>query len=236
MLRMSHLTYFFLINIFLVVFVLLSCALFYFFFYIYGKKRLHSIKFNPSYPDKKTIKLEIKLTLFTICSFLFWSLVTYVSYLENLNLLYTSWDDYGLIYLVMNIFLIAVVHDAYFYWLHRWQHHRSGKWMNHTVHHTFVNPTPFATLAVNIKESIVHMFFYCFITFIIPINLSVLILYLVISHLLSIIGHNGYNISNLPSQYFINAKDHYNHHKYVGGNFGLYFQFWDRWCKTQVKK
>jgi lathosterol oxidase len=41
-------------------------------------------------------------------------------------------------------------------------------------------------------------------------------------------------LERAPLRWLITATHHDAHHKRFNGNYGLYFQFWDRWAGTEV--
>lgn len=71
-----------------------------------------------------------------------------------------------------------------------------------------------------------------------PIHPIAFGLFLMWQMLFNVIGHTGYeyNSSRLmrsPLRYLINTPtNHAMHHESMRGNFGLYFNFWDRLMRT----
>jgi Delta7-sterol 5-desaturase len=55
----------------------------------------------------------------------------------------------------------------------------------------------------------------------------------------NLIGHLGYEVypanwnQLLMRRWKTPGLHHYLHHQMVSGNYGLYFRWWDKWCRTE---
>jgi sterol desaturase/sphingolipid hydroxylase (fatty acid hydroxylase superfamily) len=68
--------------------------------------------------------------------------------------IYTDWNAYGAWYIPISFLLLLVLHDTYFYWVHRLMHHPRLFNRLHRVHHQSFNPTPWASLSFHPLEAI----------------------------------------------------------------------------------
>lgn len=158
--------------------------------------------------------------------------------------MYTSLGDHGLGYYALTVFLAFFAHDTAFYWSHRAMHHPWLFARVHRVHHESVDPTPFATSAFHPFEAAVESLagLAPMIVFVLmPWHMSVPIVWGTGQILFNVIGHGGFEI--YPRRWLewpilrwkTPAFHHYMHHQRVGGNYGLYFRFWDKVCGTEFK-
>ncbi len=65
-----------------------------------------------------------------------------LSPIKNYTLLYNNVADYGIAYLIFSVALALIIHDTYFYWMHRLLHHRRIFRHTHLLHHKSTNPRP----------------------------------------------------------------------------------------------
>lgn len=160
------------------------------------------------------------------------------------NRMYTDIEEYGWPYYALVVGLTFVVHDTWFYWSHRAMHH---PWLFdrfHRLHHESVDPTPFTTYSFHPLEAIVEGMgglMISLVLMIMPWHVSVPVVWGIGQILFNSIGHLGYEIypsnwNRLPLlRWKAPAMHHYMHHQRVGGNYGLYFRFWDRLCGTEFR-
>jgi uncharacterized protein (DUF2147 family) len=134
--------------------------------------------------------------------------------------------------------LLFLIHDTYFYWMHRFIHHpKLFKWF-HLVHHRSVNPSPWAAYAFHPLEAFLESMIFVIFLFTLPISGWHLLIFFVISLTYNVYGHLGYEL--YPAGFnrhwlgrWVNTSVSHNlHHHYFKGNYGLYFLFWDRLMGT----
>lgn len=138
--------------------------------------------------------------------------------------------------------LIIVVHDAYFYWTHRWLHQRRWFRAVHGRHHASLHPTPWAAYAFHPVEALVQAAFLPLFLWLVPLHGGVIVLFLVHMILRNAIGHCGHEL--MPWRWarrgwlgwITPVSHHHFHHARNRGNFGLYFTWWDRWCGTEDRE
>jgi sterol desaturase/sphingolipid hydroxylase (fatty acid hydroxylase superfamily) len=143
--------------------------------------------------------------------------------------LYHSVEDYGIPYFFASIFIMILTHDTYFYWTHRMMHH---KWLFkyvHLTHHRFSNPTPWAAFAFHPLEAFISIGVIPIILFLIPYHQGALIIFITFLMVYNAIIHLGFPLPYLSSGKYQNSGiDHNLHHQGFRGNYGLYFNLWDR--------
>jgi hypothetical protein len=150
-------------------------------------------------------------------------------------------SDYGWAYFVFSIVLMIVLHDTWFYWTHRLMHHPKLYKYIHKVHHQSTDPSPFAAFSFHPLEALVEAGAYIIFSFLFPVHLMALIGWQLLQMLLNVIGHLGYEIypNGFSTHWLFKFKTpstHHNlHHSHFSGNYGLYFTWWDKWCKTEFK-
>ncbi len=189
-------------------------------------------------PGRKQIKREI---LYSIASTLIFGLINGVLFGYGLfehAQVYRHVADFGWAYFCVSMVLMAIVHDTYFYWMHRLMHHRALFRYFHRVHHLSTNPTPWASYAFHPLEAVVEAGAVILIIFILPVHGLALLIFETISIAINVYGHLGYELypANWSRHWFgrwINTSvAHNTHHATARHNYGLYFLFWDRLCGT----
>lgn len=147
--------------------------------------------------------------------------------------MYFAVDAYGWGYWWFSILVMALVHDTYYYWAHRWMHHPRVFRHVHKLHHQFGDPTPYASYAFHPLEAIVEVAWFLPLAFIIPIHPGAVGVYVVILTVLNVISHMGYEFYPVAvGRYFITSTHHNLHHSRARGHFMLYFNLWDRLMGT----
>jgi sterol desaturase/sphingolipid hydroxylase (fatty acid hydroxylase superfamily) len=134
--------------------------------------------------------------------------------------------------------LVIVVHDAYFYWTHRFMHlPGTFRWM-HWEHHRSQAPTVFTAYSFSIPEAIVQGLFGVFYIAFFPGNFTTLIFFYTVEIAHTVAIHSGFEFG--PRSWVLGrfgwlcgATHHDLHHRTGRNGFGLYFRFWDRLMKTE---
>jgi lathosterol oxidase len=140
---------------------------------------------------------------------------------------------------VLSFPLVLIVHDAYFYWTHRWMHHPALFKFFHWEHHKSQAPTVFTAYSFAIPEAIVQGLFGVFYVALFPATFATLIFFQFVEILHNLMIHSGVDV--LPRTlvthkrwgWLAGAAHHDLHHRTSRGNFGLYTRFWDRVMKTE---
>jgi hypothetical protein len=165
----------------------------------------------------------------------------YVAQMNGFTQIYDKVSDYGWAYFVFSIVLMIVLHDTWFYWTHRLMHHPKLYKYIHKVHHQSTDPSPFAAFSFHPLEALVEAGADIIFSFLFPVHLMALIGWQLLQMLLNVMGHLGYEIypNGFSTHWLFKFKTpstHHNlHHSHFSGNYGLYFTWWDKWCKTEFK-
>lgn len=206
-------------------------------FWKYGAEKFIDKKIPSRVKRKESppllVKLEIRYSLITMLMVALILTLIKLMGQYNLNQIYYQVSDYGWVYFVLTIPLMLLIHDAYFYFLHRTLHHRKLYKKFHVIHHLSVNPTPFAAYSFHPLEGFLSSAILLIISVVIPVHINALIIFSTIWTVVNINGHLGYELfPGNKNKWINNSTGHHLHHQGVNGNFGLYFTFWDRLFNT----
>jgi lathosterol oxidase len=153
--------------------------------------------------------------------------------------IYKDADAHPSWWIPLSVFVALVIHDTYFYWMHRTIHHDKIFKHIHLTHHLSVNPTPFASYSFHAIEAVLEAAILAILVVVIPMHPKAIASFALISFIINVYGHLGYEI--MPKWFrktflfeILNTSCHHNlHHKKFKGNYGLYFRVWDRIMGTE---
>ncbi|MGS0749006.1 sterol desaturase family protein [Halpernia sp. GG3] len=193
-------------------------------------------------PKTAQIEKEIFWSITSSAIFAFFGAVTYWLYLEGFTAIYVNLTKFGIWYLPVSMFLVLIIHETYYYWLHRGMHFPKVYKIIHKVHHNSLSSTPWTAFSFHPWESILEALIVPIILIFLPVNIYVLLFYLVFMTFSSVINH--LDIEVYPESFrksafgklWIDATHHHFHHKEFVTNYGLYFTFWDKIMKTESRK
>ena len=158
---------------------------------------------------------------------------------KNYTRVYTNLADYPTWWLWLSFILSLVIHDTYFYWMHRILHHKRLFKYTHLLHHRSTNPSPWASYSFHFIEAWTEGGALLVIVLLIPIHPIAIIMFTIGGFMINVYGHLGYEIlpkrfRKSPSFGFFNTSVYHNlHHSKFNGNYGLYFRYWDRLMGTE---
>ncbi len=130
------------------------------------------------------------------------------------------------------------MHDTYFYWTHRLIHHPKLFRLFHSVHHESHNPSPWAAYCVSPGEAVIQAGIIPLVALTLPIHPVAFGLFWFLQVTIAVAGHTGYEfhakwlMDSWLGKFFSTPTNHIQHHDSFKGNFGLYFNLWDRWMGT----
>ncbi|MFK7773478.1 MAG: sterol desaturase family protein [Saprospiraceae bacterium] len=159
--------------------------------------------------------------------------------LQEYTQFYTNLSDYSLWWIPTSVVLGLVIHDTYFYWMHRTVHQPKFYKMIHLLHHKSINPSPWTSYSFHFTEGVLEAMVAPIILVLLPMHPLSLILFTLSSFAINVYGHLGYEIAPRWFRHsflfeIMNTSTHHNlHHEKVKGNYGLYFRFWDRLMGTE---
>lgn len=236
-----YLLIWFLITKYIVLRYFLLAGTVFFFVYVVFGKRLQRYRLQPNYPKISDYKRDVLYSLLTII--LFSTIATLVLFvLRPYTLMYSAIHDYGWGYYALSFVLMFLLHDTYFYWMHRLMHHPKLYRHVHLIHHKSTNPSPLTSYAFHPLEALIEAGIIVIIVFVMPVHLSAIAAFMLFQFLYNIYGHLG--IELLPRRFrrtgigrLLNTSAlHNDHHRYVHGNYGLYLSVWDRLMGTLRKE
>ena len=213
----------------------------YFVFYKISNKRLLALKIQKSFPSIGVVKKEIYFSLRTLLIWTIGGSLIVIAVKNGKTNIYMNSDLYGYSYIAFSVVIMVIIHDAYFYWLHRLMHHPKIYKYTHVTHHKFTNPTPWSAFTFGPTEAILQFGIIPLLVFIIPLHWLAVTIFIVNMIAINVLGHLGFEL--FSRRYILtwfgkwsNTSTHHNrHHVRVRYNFSLYFIFWDRWMNTEER-
>lgn len=215
----------------------LIAGLAYVLFYLILKNRFLHRKIQSKFPGWDKMKPDILYSFQTILVFTTIATLVFVQWRPYTNL-YANVADYGMGYYLLTFPLMFIIHDTYFYWMHRFMHLPVVFKHVHLVHHHSTNPTPWTSYSFHILEAVLEAGIIPLIAFTLPVHRSALGLFLLMQFVYNVYGHLGFELyprwfaKTRVGKWINTSVAHNMHHKYFKGNYGLYFLFWDRMMGT----
>lgn len=221
-----------------VVRYMLIAGLAYLFFWRWGSKNVHGQFLYHQRPGRADVRRELMFSFLSTGVFLVPTCL--ILWLKNLQLnrVYYSLGEHSLWWYALSFVVVFLVHDTYFYWTHRLMHHRALYPVFHRIHHLSRKPTPLAAFSFHPAEALVEAGVFLFISIIIPVHFSVLLLFNLFSLLMNVYGHLGFSLfaeerlKVFPLNLFSHPCTHAWHHQNHNGNYGFYLTLWDKWMGT----
>ena len=184
-------------------------------------------------------KTEVRWSMATALLFAVAGSITLVLWQKGVTKVYLDIHDYPLWWLPVSLVIAMLVHETYYYWLHRWMHHPKIFRIVHKVHHDSNITSPWTAFSFHPLEGLLQAIFLPALLLVLPMHLYVIILQLTIMTFSSVINHLDIELypknfhKNFLGRWLIGATHHSLHHKQFKYNYGLYFTFWDKWKQTE---
>jgi len=200
----------------------------------------HRHKIQKRSASRRDIAREVTFSLLTTAVYASVALITVRLKTAGIVQIYTDWGDLGWVYGCLSLPLILILHDAYFYWIHRLMHHRRLYKYFHLLHHRSRTPTPWAAYAFAPGEAFLMAIYMPLVTSLFPMHVTIVFFFLAIMIIRNAMGHSGIEFHprgwvDSPFDIFTTTTHHDLHHQRTRGNYGLYFTWWDRWMGTEFK-
>jgi sterol desaturase/sphingolipid hydroxylase (fatty acid hydroxylase superfamily) len=195
-------------------------------------------KIQLKFPALKDYTREIIYSVITILIFSAVPTLLLYTPIKNYTQLYHETNKYGLLYFYLAFPLTLIIHDTYFYWMHRLMHHPKLFRYFHLVHHRSTNPSPWAAFAFHPLEAVIEAGIFAVLVFSIPVMTIHFVVFFLIMMLYNVYGHLGWELypegfsKHWLGKWINTSVNHNQHHQYFTGNYGLYFLWWDRLMKT----
>jgi sterol desaturase/sphingolipid hydroxylase (fatty acid hydroxylase superfamily) len=207
-------------------------------FYVVFRRAARSRKVVPRDPTAGQVRAEVLRSLRSLAVFGLVAVAIRYAALAGYTRLYWRVDEHGWAWFFGSVAVAIVLHDAYFYWSHRLLHHPALFRRVHRTHHLSANPTPWAAYSFGIWEAFVQAGIGPVVVCLIPIHPGAFALFMAWQVGFNVFGHCGFEIFpgwflRTPAGKFLNTPTHHAlHHEAVRGNYGLYFNVWDRLLGT----
>lgn len=203
-------------------------------FYVIFRRTFFYRKIQQKFPANSDYIRELGFSLITM--FIFSSIIVILNSPSIIiyTTRYQSINEYGWFYYFSVFPILFIMHDLYFYIMHRIMHHPSLFKYIHLVHHKSINPSPWAAYAFHPLEAIIEQGIVIIFYFTLPIHISHLAIFFLFSIIYNVYGHLGYELypKGFNKSWFgkwINTSiNHNQHHQFFKGNYGLYTLIWDR--------
>ena len=207
--------------------------------YMFFRERWLYRKIIPKFPKSSDVRREIRASIITLVIFGAVGTFTVLAAQHGRTQMYFRVSEYGWRWWWMSIGLTILLHDAWFYWTHRIMHHPKLFRLFHRTHHLSTNPTPWAAFAFSPPEALVQAAIFPLAVSVMPMHPLAFAVFMVWQMLFNVIGHTGYeyNHRRFIDRWFLRdiintPTAHAMHHEKIRGNYGLYFNFWDRLMGT----
>ncbi len=217
----------------------LVAGIFYLIFYVWYRERWKEKKINSKSYKKGQFATEVKWSIITALLFSIAGTATVILWQKGYTKVYTNLSLFPWWYLPLSFFVFVLIHETYYYWLHRWMHIPSVFKIVHKVHHNSNITSPFTAFSFHPIEGFFQAIFLPIMLMILPMHYYVIIALLLFMTFSSVINHLDIEIypksfnENFFGKWIVGATHHSLHHKQFKYNYGLYFTIWDKIKKTE---
>jgi len=206
-------------------------------FYILLKKPMWFRKTQQKFPKLKDYKRDI---IYSLSSLFIFAIISWASlfWLKPYNNMFEDFGAFGWGYTLFTCLWMLIVHDTYFYWMHRFLHIKKLFKYVHVVHHKSTNPSPWTAYAFHPVEAFFEALIVPIIAFTVPVHLYTFGGFFLFQIIYNVYGHLGFELypknfhKSFIGKWINTSVAHNQHHSKFRGNYGLYFLFWDRWMGT----
>src|SRR5690606_36205226 len=108
--------------------------------------------------------------------------------------IYTRLDAYPWWWGPLSIVVYLLLHDAWFYWTHRWKHRPALFRAAHAVHHASRPPTAWAAMSFHPLEALTGAVVIPFLVFVVPIHAAALLVVLAVMTVMGVTNHMGWEL------------------------------------------
>ncbi len=210
-------------------------GIFYWLLWVRPASKVSARRLAPQKPSADIVRHEVLMSLASSAIYALPGAYVLEAWKGGGTAIYSSIDGLaGWAYVPVSILIYLLIHDAYFYWTHRWMHHPKLFKAMHLTHHRSRQPTPWAAFSFHPWEAIISAWLLPVVAFFIPIHVGAVMFLLIFMTYCSVANHAGWEI--LPrfvtegpvGKLLISASHHNVHHTNYSANYGLYFRFWDQ--------
>lgn len=147
-------------------------------------------------------------------------------------------EGWGAVWFFGSFLWMLVLHDTYFYWVHRFMHWKPVYRHVHLIHHRSTNPSPWTAYAFHPLEAVLEASIILVIAFTLPVHILAVILFFIFQIAYNVYGHLGFELypkgfhRTWLGKWVNTSVSHNQHHSRFSGNYGLYLLVWDRLMGT----
>ena len=206
--------------------------------YVVFRRRWQSRRIVAEFPPAESMWREFRWSLLTLVVFGVVGAATLWLAHHGYTRMYWRVGERGTAWFFLSVGLVILLHDTYFYWTHRWMHQpRYFRWI-HRVHHQSTNPSPWAAYSFAPAEAVIQAGIFPLAVFLIPLHPLAFGLFMMWQIFFNVLGHLGYELyprrlMDGPLGRVLNTATHHAlHHEKIRGNYGIYFNLWDRLMGT----
>jgi sterol desaturase/sphingolipid hydroxylase (fatty acid hydroxylase superfamily) len=206
--------------------------------YVWFRQRWLRRKINPRYPSTGDMWREFRWSLLTVVIYGLVGAATIWAVKLGWTQTYRKISLHGWPWFAASIGIAIVMHDTWFYWTHRLMHHRKlFRWF-HKVHHESTNPSPWAAYSFAPLEAFMQALIFPIVMFTLPMHPLAFVVFMVWQIIFNVAGHTGYEfyprwlMDSWLGKVISTPTNHAMHHEKMRGNYGLYFNVWDRLMGT----
>ncbi len=145
-------------------------GLFYVVFYIWFPKKFAGRKINSKGYKKNQLKIEVTWSMVTALIFSIAGTITVILWQKGFTKVYAGINEYGWFYLPLSLIVFMVLHETYYYWLHRWMHIPYVFKIVHRVHHNSNITSPFTAFSFHPLEGLLQAIFLPVMLMILPMH------------------------------------------------------------------
>jgi Delta7-sterol 5-desaturase len=217
----------------------LVAGLFHAIFYVWFRDRWQQRKLGMKPYSKLQFRKEVRWSMITASLFSVAGALTVLLWQQGYTKIYLDVHAYGWWYLPVSLLASMLVHETYYYWVHRWMHRPVIFRLVHRVHHDSNTTSPWTAFSFHPLEGALQAIILPVTLMILPMHPYVILTQLTLMTLSSVINHLDIEIypkkfhRHAIGKWLIGATHHSLHHKQFRYNFGLYFTFWDKWKRTE---
>lgn len=141
--------------------------------------RVKHFKIQQRLASKKDFLREIWHSMQSTLVFTGITIMLLFTPVRQYTMIYSNIHDFPLWYIGLSLVLSLVIHDTYFYWMHRLLHHKLLFKRTHLVHHKSINPSPWASYSFHFLEAVAEGGVLVVITSIMPMHPLTILLFTV---------------------------------------------------------
>lgn len=206
--------------------------------YVIFKRRWLPRKVIQRFPTFSDVRREFGWSMLTALIYGLGGAGTYWLIKQGWTQMYRKIGDHSLLWFWSSVVIAIFIHDTYFYWTHRLMHHpRLFRWF-HRVHHESTNPSPWAAYSFGPLEALVQVGIFPLLVLLIPVHPLAFGVFMIWQITFNVLGHTGFEyhprwlMDSWLGKVVNTPTHHVQHHERLRGNYGLYFNLWDRLMGT----